>query len=263
MSHSAAPPNGSEWSIQELARAARTTSRTLRHYGELGLLAPSRIGSNGYRYYDQDSLLRLHRILLLRELGLGLPAIGEVLAGQQPVAPALRTHLRLLRQERDRIGRQIKSVERTIQQVQGGEKLMAEQVFEGFDNSGYEDEVVQRWGQAAYDSSNRALTRLGKAGQAARGAEHTAIATALGQASAAGLEPGSDVVQGLVRRHHDWVSVFWTPGREAYQGLGRMYVDDPRFAATYDKFGEGTSVLLRDAIVIYAERNLPDGEPTR
>ena len=64
-----------EWSIQDLARAAGTTSRTLRHYGEVGLLRPSRIGGNGYRYYDQDSLVRLQRILLLRDLGLGLPAV--------------------------------------------------------------------------------------------------------------------------------------------------------------------------------------------
>jgi len=86
-----------EWSIQDLARAAGTTSRTLRHYGQLGLLPPSRIGANGYRYYDQDSLLRLQRILLLRELGLGLPVIAEVLAGEQDTAAALRTHLDLSR----------------------------------------------------------------------------------------------------------------------------------------------------------------------
>ncbi len=39
-----------EWSIQEIARAAGTTSRTLRYYGEAGLLAPARIGQNGYRF---------------------------------------------------------------------------------------------------------------------------------------------------------------------------------------------------------------------
>ncbi|QFV00149.1 hypothetical protein KDY119_03684 [Luteimicrobium xylanilyticum] len=38
-----------ERSIQEVARLASTTSRTLRHYHDVGLLHPSRIGSNGYR----------------------------------------------------------------------------------------------------------------------------------------------------------------------------------------------------------------------
>lgn len=93
-----------EWSIQDIARAAGTTSRTLRHYGQLGLLAPSRTGSNGYRYYDQDALVRLQRILLLRELGLSLPAIAEVLSGQQDTTAALSNHLRLLEAEREPIG---------------------------------------------------------------------------------------------------------------------------------------------------------------
>ena len=42
-------------SIQDIARLAGTTSRTLRHYDDIGLLHPSRIGHNGYRYYDESS----------------------------------------------------------------------------------------------------------------------------------------------------------------------------------------------------------------
>ncbi len=68
-----------DWSIQEIARLAGTTSRTLRHYDDIGLLPPSRIAPNGYRHYDAAALVRLQRILLLRELGLGLPQIAEVL----------------------------------------------------------------------------------------------------------------------------------------------------------------------------------------
>ena len=44
-----------EITIQQLAKAAGTTSRTLRHYDSVGLVSPSRIGSNGYRYYDDRS----------------------------------------------------------------------------------------------------------------------------------------------------------------------------------------------------------------
>ena len=93
----------SEWSIQDLAKASGTTSRTLRHYDEIGLLPPTRIGSNGYRYYDEAALLRLQRILLLRDLGLGLPMIGDVLRGQQDTVSALSIHLRFLEEERIRM----------------------------------------------------------------------------------------------------------------------------------------------------------------
>ena len=88
-----------DWSIQDIARLAGTTSRTLRHYDDVGLLPPTRIGDNGYRYYDERALVRLQRILMLRDLGLGIPAIAEVLAGQQDDARALLTHLDWLQQE--------------------------------------------------------------------------------------------------------------------------------------------------------------------
>lgn len=102
-----------EWSIQELARSAGTTSRTLRHYGELGLLEPSRVGSNGYRYYDQTSLLRLQRILLLRELGLSLSAIAEVLDGSRiRLAPCTPTWSGWSRSARGSAGRSSRSAPR-------------------------------------------------------------------------------------------------------------------------------------------------------
>jgi DNA-binding transcriptional MerR regulator len=139
-----------EWSIQDIARSAGTTSRTLRHYGAVGLLEPSRVGSNGYRYYDEQALVRLQRILLLRELGLGLPAIAEVLDGQRDRVAALETQLELLEQERQRIGRQIDSVRTTLRKLKGGERLMAEEVLDGFDHTRYEKEVTERWGADAY-----------------------------------------------------------------------------------------------------------------
>ena len=60
-----------DWSIQEIAKIAGTTSRTLRHYDDIGLLKPTRTGHNGYRYYDAAALVQLQRILLLRQLGDG------------------------------------------------------------------------------------------------------------------------------------------------------------------------------------------------
>jgi len=82
-----------DWSIQEIAKMAGTTSRALRHYDDIGLLKPSRTGHNGYRYYDGPALVQLQRILMLRELGLGLPAIAEVLNRETDTVKALSGHL--------------------------------------------------------------------------------------------------------------------------------------------------------------------------
>lgn len=245
-----------EWSIQDLARAAGTTSRTLRHYGAVGLLEPSRVGRNGYRYYDEDCLVRLQRILLLRELGLGLPAIAEVLDGQRDTAAALRSHLRLLEQERQRIGRQIESVKTTLRKTEGGEQLMAEEVFDGFDHTQYEQEVTQRWGREAYEKGDRWWRSLSDAEKKAFQQQQLDIAADYGRAHLAGRSAESDEVQAITQRHFEWLSITTNPTKEYVIGLGEMYVADPRFTANYDRHGTGTAAFVRDAMKVYAERNL-------
>lgn len=250
-----------DWSIQEIAKLAGTTSRTLRHYGDVGLLMPSRIGSNGYRYYDEHALVRLQRILMLRDLGLGIPAIADVLAGQRDDGQALRAHLDWLQQERRRIDRQIESVERTITALEGGEQLMAENMFDGFDHSQYKEEVEQRWGEKAYADSDRWW-------RSKSDAERTEFQEAAGRliadwkdAAARGIAPDGDEAQALAKRQAEWLSsIPGTPGagtapvKEYFTGLAEMYVADERFAATYG--GSESASFVRDAMLEYAERNL-------
>lgn len=211
------------------------------------------------RYYDERALVRLQRILLLRELGLGLPAIAEVLDGHRDAVAALKTHLRLLEQERARVERQIKSVRTTLRKTEAGERLVADEVFEGFDHTRYRDEVIERWGRAAYDEGAqwwRSLSRHEKDDFRRRALE---IAAEFGRAHAAGRRPDSDEVQALVRRHYEWVEAGWQgrrPTAEQFTGLGQMYVEDPRFAKIYDRHGEGTPAFVRDAMTVFAERGL-------
>lgn len=247
-----------DWPIQEIARLTGTTSRTLRHYGDLGLLRPSRIGVNGYRYYDDATLVRLQRILMLRELGLGLSAIAEVLEGQEEPAAALHRHLDWLRQERDRLAVQIASVEYTVNQLEEGEELVAENMFNGFDHTQYKDEVEERWGKDAYaqgDAWWRSKTDAEKAVFQRHAAELGAEWT---QAAARGITPDSDTAQALAARHIEWLSL--APGlprsgghlsKEYVLGLGDMYVADPRFAKNYG--GQTGAELVRDSLRVYAD----------
>ncbi len=251
-----------ERSINDVARLTGTTSRTLRHYDSIGVLKPSSVGSNGYRYYDDDALTRLQRILLLRELGLGLPAISAVLEGQAPHEAALRTHLQWLHREKERLDRQIVAVERTITKIEKKEPLVAEEMFDGFDHSQYKEEVEERWGEDAYAKSD-AWWRSQTAEQKAR---WKTIARQLGEdwisAFEAGVDPESDEAQTLAQRQFEWLrSIPGTPGGEAggptkeyFTGLGEMYVADPRFAANYG--GQAGAEFVRDAMSAYAQRNL-------
>ncbi|HEX4058194.1 MAG TPA: TipAS antibiotic-recognition domain-containing protein [Galbitalea sp.] len=248
-----------ERSIADIARIAGTTSRTLRHYGEVGLLEPSSIGSNGYRFYDDDALVRLQRILLLRQLGLGIPAISEVLAGQKDDSQALRTHLALLEEERGRLGRQIASVETTLRHLEGGEALMAEDMFDGFDHTQYKDEVVETWGADAYAKGDAWWRSKSKAEQRASQEQQRTIAADYQAAHDAGEATDSSLVQAIVARHIEWLNLSAditggtiTPKRLTY--YGDMYVGDPRFAKNYG--GVDGAEYVRDAFAYYAAHSL-------
>jgi DNA-binding transcriptional MerR regulator len=81
--------------IRDFARLAEVSMTTLRYYDEIGLLKPIRVDpETGYRFYTMDQLPYLHRILALKELGLGLTQIAELL--DESVSPeALQGMLRL------------------------------------------------------------------------------------------------------------------------------------------------------------------------
>ncbi|WP_461188967.1 MerR family transcriptional regulator [Arthrobacter sp. Z4-13] len=251
-----------DWSIQDVAGIAGTTSRTLRHYDDIGLLKPSRVGSNGYRYYNGAALLQLQRILLLRGLGLGLPAIAEVFHHETDAVKALSRHLDWLRQEQERLARQVLSVQQTIATIHGGGELMAEKMFDGFDHTQYKDEVEERWGQEAYAKSDAWWRGMGSDQKRAWRARAERLGSDWTAASGSGIAADSPEAQDLARRHVDWLTAIpGTPASESggdvrgyVMGLAEMYVADSRFAANYG--GDTGAGFVRDALHVYAERNL-------
>lgn len=246
-----------EWSIQQIARLAGTTSRTLRHYDQVGLVPPSRVGENGYRYYDARSLIRLQRVLLLRELGLGLKQIRQVLDRETDESAALHTHLALLRREQNRLKRQIAAVEHTIVSLKGRDPLMAEAMFEGFDHTEYKDEVEQRWGADAYAQSDRWWRSLSAAEQKQWLARVAELNRDWITAHEAGVTPDSPEAQALAQRHLDWLrGVPGTPQgdfRGYVRGLLDLYVADERFAANYG--GRAGAGLVRAAVRSLLDRS--------
>ncbi|MCT1607510.1 TipAS antibiotic-recognition domain-containing protein [Nesterenkonia massiliensis] len=267
---SSAQPQRQEWSIQEIARITGTTSRTLRHYHQQRLLEPSRIGHQGYRYYDAAALLRLQRILLLRELGLGLPAIREALSASNPQATeadrqshvrVLRTHLQLLKEEQQRLARQIASVQHTISTVEKGGELVAEDMFDGFDHTIYQREVSQRWGADAWQHSNTWWEAKTGAERQTWMTEVKALNTAWVETWESGAGAASPRAQDLAARHVQWLSsVPGTPAaaggeqlKEYVLGLADLYVSDARFAANYG--GTQGAEFVREALANWVQNN--------
>jgi len=238
------------------------TSRTLRHYDEIGLLPPAGVRSNGYRYYEQNDLLRLQQILLLRELGLSLVEIASILDRQLDRLQALQSHYQRLLTERDRLDRVVRTVARTIDELeaQRGADQMAEisrpeNLFEGFDPARYEAEARERWPEQ-WEQSQRFVESLSAEDTARMQREQTAAMIRMAEFMTAGTPVVHPAVQAEIDAGYQLIRRMWTPSAEAFTNLGQMYVDDPRFTATYDAIAVGLAEYYRDAMAVYAETRL-------
>lgn len=253
------------WTIAEVARMSGVTSRTLRHYDAVGLLPPAHVGRGGYRYYGEAELLRLQRILVLRELGMGLDGIAAVLSEGGDETAVLRAHHAELLRERDRLSRLARTVERTIAErertkaeVDTMTRRSPEAWFDGFEPARYEREARERWGDGPVDESNRRVARLTDAEKRAIQERFETVVTRLAGLLDEGVPTDDPRTLDAVGEHYGWVSTFWTPDAEAYAGLGRLYVDDPRFREVYDGTREGLADYLSDAMTAYALVHLAD-----
>ncbi|MEC3953358.1 MerR family transcriptional regulator [Nocardia sp. CDC153] len=250
-----------EWTIQQLADSAGVTSRTLRHYDDIGLLPPVRVGHNGYRFYDADSVARLQRILLLRELGLSLPVIAEVLDRERDEDKALGAHLRLLEAERARLDARIRALRHTLDARAAADGSL-QMLLEGF-NDPYRDEVIARWGERAYTESNAWWHGKTLAQQRDWKRDTDDLIAAWIAAWKDGQTPTSPHAQTLAARHVDWLRA--VPGTPLFDGdrdrsiamltcIADTYVTDENFTATYG--GPLPATFVRDTLLEYTRRSM-------
>lgn len=248
------------WSIAEVARMAKVTSRTLRHYHDIGLLPPARTGPNGYRYYEREQMLRLQEILVLRQLGLGLDTIAEIVQNGRDRVAALREHHRALLAERDRFQRLADTVATTIRELEEGDVMAkVDHWFEGMDSetqSRYEAEASERWGAGAVRASKEKVKDWGLEQWQRSGQDWVATLTGLVELIEAGAQPDDPRVYDVLDGHYRWLSQFWTPNRESYAGLGDLYADDPRFRRNFDGTHPELAEFMRQAMARYAEARL-------
>jgi DNA-binding transcriptional MerR regulator len=198
-------------------------------------------------------MVRLQRILLLRQLGLPLPVVRDVLDGQRDHVAALGGHLTQLAAQRDQLQRQIASVERTLHALRTGDEhgggIMAQEMFDGFDHTQHRDEVEQRWGAQAYRRSDQWWRGLDEQGRADFQGRAEQLRSGWLAAWRAGEPVDGPVAAALAAQHVDWIAQGWgggQPSAEALLGLADLYVADERFAAHYG--GPEPAADVRDAL---------------
>lgn len=252
-----------DYTVKQVALLSGVSVRTLHYYDEIGLLAPSYVGANGYRYYARPAQLRLQQILFYRDLGLPLGEIAKTIDDPNfDQIKALEMHRARLVSELDRHHRLIHTIETTLDELRGDKTMQNGNPFQGFSKEkqqAYEEELIDIYGEQArekIETSNVKAAKMSTAQMEATKVEGDAINKELVALIEQGADAGDTAVQKLIGRHHKWVSNFWTPDREAYIGLGQLYVDHADFRAFYDKYDDRLVAFLAEAMRLYGEVNL-------
>jgi DNA-binding transcriptional MerR regulator len=98
------------WRVGEVATATALTVRALHHYDEIGLVTPSVRTSGGHRLYTGPDLIRLYQVTAMRQLGLSLEQIGDLLTERVGVSEVIDEQL-------SQVDRQIRTAVRLRKQL--------------------------------------------------------------------------------------------------------------------------------------------------
>lgn len=255
------------YTVKKLSALSGVTVRTLHFYEEIGLLKPAYHGSNGYRYYEEKELLQLQQILFFKELGFSLKQIQKVLGrGDFDQLSALYSHRKSLNQEWEKIGQLLKTIDKTIKHLKGKKKMKDKEIFDGFnitlvkkakEGASYfaAEEIV---GKSVKNPTKNIqdVEKRGKAFYEKTTDAAYAIFRELVQCIEKGLDPASDEVQRIIKKHHTFTEQLQNATQEVYIAMAQLYQEHPEFRKQLDPFHPQLAEFMAQAMRKFADQNL-------
>ena len=250
------------YSINELAKLAGISTRTLRYYDKQGLLKARRNPENNYRYYEESEVDQLQKILFLKLFDLPLEEIKQVMQ----TSP--KTQYQVLRNQRSKLVAQqqnlddlIKNLDKTLATMKGETQMTDTEKFATLkkeminkNERQYGAEIRKKYGDAQIDFSNDKFSSL-SADELAHFKKLSAeILTELKNFdNTAGVKQAA--AKHIFDLHKEYLLTIWPKGqysREAHKNLARMYVCDTRFNKYYaEGTGNPDAAKILKAIIDY------------
>lgn len=243
--------------INEIAKLAGVSVRTLHYYDEIGLLKPFSVDEqNGYRFYDDSSIEKLQQILFYRELDFPLKTIAKIISSPDyDKQKALSEQKKLLMLKKRRL-------EYLIETLDKAEKGANTMDFKAFDNTEYNNardkyakEAKEKWGNTdAYKESEEKCASYSNSKFDELNMDADTIFAEFARCKVDGFSPESEQAQSLVSKWQSFVTDnYYNCTKEILAGLGQMYVADERFKENLDKHGNGTAEYISKAISSYCK----------
>ncbi|CAD5951599.1 HTH-type transcriptional activator TipA [Streptomyces sp. KY75] len=239
--------------VGQVSARLSVTVRALHHWDEIGLARPSLRTAAGYRLYTAGDLERLHRIVVYREVGLGLDRVRAILDDSAADVPgALRAQRNQVAERIDRLQQLSAGLDRMIDAHERGLLLTVEQQAAVFGlrwNPDWPAQARQRYG----DTTQWLQYAEGSASRGPKEWQDVSDAVAefdraLGDALDVGVTPGSPEANQLVQWHREVFASYFPLTRQMQVCLGRKFETDPGFAAHYDGIRPGLAAWFRRII---------------
>lgn len=250
-----------DYSIGDVARLAGVSTRTLRHYDDLGLLAPSYVAGNGYRRYGRRELLRLQRILLLRRLRVPLDQVQRMLDGQANERAALAGHREELLAEREELDRIVATVDRTMAALAGERPVRDEEFFDGLRQEKHQlqERLASRYGPAAreqFASAETAMSGWDRTDYDQAAEQGRELLGRMSMTRARGVRAEDPEALDLVAEHYRQVRAVWPADASSYRGLADLIEQDPQQRGLVAEVDPDLPHWLASAIRAYVARRL-------
>ena len=233
-----------DYSIGEAADILHVTTRTLRHWDQIGLLVPTWRTWSDHRLYTDDDLERALQILVYREAGVPLKEIGELLDAPGTAAERLRRQREVLVERIGHLHRMVRAVDDLLE---GGDTMSMNEKVElfGQDWPGYEAEAEERWGDTPeWEQSQARQKNMTRADWQQVKDDQDGFVATLVDAAERGVAPGSAEAEAIVAKHRESIGQFYEVTAEKQVLLARMYTCDERFNATYQGHADYLLTLI-------------------
>lgn len=221
------------WKVGELAELTGLSIRTLRYYDQIKLFSPSEYTDSGHRRYAHTDLQKLHKILVLKQMGLSLEEVQGLIAYEKN-----NSILDTIDKQIDRIHEDIKVQQQLLRQLQEvkGELVNKENISVEELTSLFELMKMNRskyFTDSQLEEMRRYYSQVDKDSLKESEKEFYLLLTKLRTEKEQGMSPKDKIVQELARKWKSITSSFSNGNTEIERNAESFYAENPNAAMHY------------------------------
>ena len=231
--------NENLWQINEFAKRAKVTVRTLQYYDHLGLLKPQRRNVKGFRLYSEGEFARLQQILTLKFIGFSLSQIKEILGRQEfDLSQTLQLQRKTLENQRFRLNIALEAInraEKTFKRNGETDWESFNKIIEVIDMEQNMDWTKKYYSEAVQKKVEERKSLWSPELQESVTRDWSELVQDIEAAIKVGAQPNEPRAKALADRWQKLLLEF-TGGDQGIQaGLNKMYADKANWQTTWKK----------------------------